>query len=158
MPPSYLGNCLCSEVRFQLNAEPLTYYACHCTDCQRRTGGSMRLAMWVGRSHLQVLTGEPVLLEFKGSKGRPRRARACAACDTRLWAEPADRPSLAILLPGTLQEASGFEPVAHVWVRSALPWVKIPEGVSKYETQPDDPNELIRLWQAKHGVSGAPAT
>jgi hypothetical protein len=146
MAPPYPGNCLCGEVRYQLCAEPLTYYACHCTDCQRRTGGAMRLAMWVARSSLEVVSGSPALLEFQGSPGRPRRARACPACDTRLWAEPADKPNLAILLPGSLRDVGQFQPVAHLWVRSALPWVEIPRDVARYETQPQDSQELIRLW------------
>jgi hypothetical protein len=155
MLPPYLGNCLCGQVTFQLTAEPLTYYACHCTDCQRRTGGAMRLAMWVSRSSLQVLSGEPALLEFEIRPGRQRRAKACAKCDTRLWAEPADRPSLAVLLPGVLQNVSHFEPVAHLWVKSALPWVGIPSGVAKFDTQPNDPKELIRLWRAATSSRGA---
>jgi len=158
VPPPYLGNCLCGQVQFQLHAEPITYYACHCTDCQRRTGGSMRLVMWMPRQSIQVLIGEPVLLEFQGSPGRPRRSRACSVCDTRLWAEPADRPSLAMLFPGTLQNAIHLKPVAHLWVRSALPWVTIPEGVARYETQPNDPRELIRLWETANGSTGQAAT
>jgi hypothetical protein len=118
----------------------------------------MRLVMWVARASLQVISGEPVLLEFQGSPGRPRRSKACAVCDTRLWAEPAERPSLAILFPGTLQMASHFKPVAHLWARSALSWVTIPDGVAQYETQPDDPKDLIRLWQAKHGAPVQAAT
>jgi hypothetical protein len=118
----------------------------------------MRLAMWVARSSLQVLAGEPSLLQFQGSPGRPRRSKACSVCDTRLWAEPADKPSLAILFPGSLQNPGHFKPVAHLWVRSALSWVTIPEGVAQYQTQPDDPKELIRLWQAKHGAPGLAAT
>jgi hypothetical protein len=156
--PPYPGHCLCGQVQYELRGEPLTYYACHCTDCQRRTGSSMRLAMWVTRSDLHVVAGEPILLEFKGSPGRPRRARACAECDTRLWAEPPDKPTLAVLLPGTLQDASQFQPVAHLWLRSALPWVTIPSGVATYETQPSDRRELVQLWQAAHGSSGQAAT
>jgi hypothetical protein len=57
-----------------------------------------------------------------------------------------------------LQNGALFKPVAHIWVKSALPWVTIPEGVAKYETQPDDPKELIRLWQAQRGVLGPAAT
>ena len=28
MSPPYLGSCLCGQVKFQLTAEPLTFYAC----------------------------------------------------------------------------------------------------------------------------------
>lgn len=107
----------------------------------------MRLAMWVERAHLQVLEGEPRLMEFSIRPGRQRRAQVCVDCDTRLWAEPADRPHMAILMPGTLRDAGRFIPVAHLWVRSALPWVTIPEGVARFDTQPADPGELMRLWR-----------
>jgi hypothetical protein len=147
MPAPYLGSCLCGRVQFQLLAEPLTYYACHCTDCQRRTGGAMLLAMWVERSSLEVLAGEPELQVFELRPGRQRRSKVCPNCDTRLWAEPADRPSLAILRPGTLENHREFEPIAHLYTRSALSWVVIPPGVASYETQPEDPRELVRLWQ-----------
>jgi len=118
----------------------------------------MRLAMWVVRSSIRVVSGEPKLLEYQGSLGHPRRARACSNCDTRLWAEPINKPTLAILLPGTLRHVGQFQPVAHLWVRSALPWVTIPEGVAKYETQPKDPQELIRLWQSAHDSPSRTAT
>lgn len=72
---------------------------------------------------------------------------ACAECDTRLWSQPADRPSLAGLLPGTLHNAGEFEPVAHLWTRSALPWIQFPPGATVYETQPNRPGVLARLWQ-----------
>ncbi|WP_442590794.1 GFA family protein [Ralstonia pickettii] len=36
----YPAACLCGSVKFQLLADPLTFYVCHCTMCQRRTGGA----------------------------------------------------------------------------------------------------------------------
>jgi hypothetical protein len=145
--PPYLGSCLCGKVRFHLKDDPWTFYACHCTDCRRRTGGAMLLAMWVDRAALEVLHGHPELKVSELREGRERRSRVCPNCATRLWAEPADKPNLAILRPGTLENLNEFEPVAHLYTRSALPWVIIPEGVARYETQPNDPRELVRLWQ-----------
>jgi hypothetical protein len=145
--PPWTGSCLCGKVHYKLTAHPLTFYACHCTDCQRRSGSSMRLAMWVDRSALEVTQGSPQLLTFDMGNGRQRRARVCVDCDTRLWAEPADKPTMAALLPGTLHNAREFEPVAHLWTKSALSWMVIPPGVAAYETHPDRPGELARLWQ-----------
>ena len=146
-PPPWEGSCLCGKVHYTLNDHPLAFYACHCTDCQRRTGGAMRLAMWVNRSSLSVSRGQPQLLTFEMGSGRQRRARSCRDCDTRLWAEPEDKPSLAALLPGTLHKANEFEPVAHLWTRSALPWTIFPPDAVKFETQPP-PGELAKLWKA----------
>jgi hypothetical protein len=148
MSPPYLGNCLCGQVKFRLNSEPLTLYACHCTDCQLRSGGALLLSMWVHRESLEVTEGTPVLVSSIANDSRERKNKTCPACQVRLWSEPAHHPKLAILRPGTLQRAREFRPIAHQFARSALPWFVFPEGVACYETSPEDPAELVRLWRA----------
>jgi hypothetical protein len=146
MPAPYLGMCLCGAVKYELIDDPLTYYVCHCTDCQRRTGGAALPAMWVRRSSLRVIDGEPVLRVFDLYNGRQRRSKLCERCDTRLWAEPADKPDIAILRPGTLLNQKAFKPVAHLYVRSKQSWLSIPDDTVQFETQPIERGELIRLW------------
>ena len=46
---------------------------------------------------------------------------------------------------GTLDDTSWLRPHAHLWTRSAQPWFAFPEGVPRYETQPKDFLELLRL-------------
>jgi hypothetical protein len=149
MPAPYLGTCLCGGVKFELVDDPLTYYVCHCTDCQRRTGGAALPVMWVRRSAIKVVDGDPVLRIFDMGDGRQRRSKLCERCDTRLWAEPSDRPDIAILRPGTLLNQNDFQPVAHLYVRSKQSWLSIPEGAVQFETQPIEPGELTRLWQQR---------
>jgi hypothetical protein len=146
MSPPYLGHCLCGRIRFQLTAEPLTFYACHCTDCQRRSGGALLLSMWVHRESLEVLEGTPLLVSSIANDSRERKNQVCPACQTRLWSEPVNRPKLAILRPGALQQAGAFTPIAHQFVRSALPWFVFPSDVARYEASAE-PTELVRLWR-----------
>lgn len=147
MTAPYLGHCLCGDIRFELGSEPLTLYACHCTDCQRRSAGALRLSMWVERSALRLLGGNPVVRTSVLGSGRQRVSKACARCDTDLWTEPPERPNLAILRPGTLVDHKAFVPVAHLFVRNALPWLTLPADAVRYDTKPEDPRELIRLWR-----------
>lgn len=149
MPAPYSGRCMCGEVEYRLKDEPVTYYACHCTDCQKRAGSGFGLSMWVKRASLEVTKGEVALQVLAGPDGSPRHQRICARCGVRLWSEPAKRPELAVLRPGTLDNAKQFTPVAHIWTRSALPWVAIPEGAARYEKQPGDFAELARLWRER---------
>jgi hypothetical protein len=106
--------------------------------------------MWVHRSDIHVIVGEPVLRVFDLGNGKQRRSMLCERCDTRLWAEPAEKPGIAALRPGVLLRQSEFEPVAHLYVRSKQPWFSIPEDVAQFDTQPDQPGELLRLWQQRH--------
>ena len=147
MSRPYSGQCLCGAVRYMVNDEPLAVYACHCTDCQKRSGSAFGLSMWVRRNAIKVTRGEAVLHASSHSDGRPRAGRVCAQCGTRLWSEPDDRPELAVVRPGTLDDTSSLRPVAHLWTRSAQPWVVVPEDAVRYDTQPDDLLQLASLWR-----------
>ena len=107
----------------------------------------MNLIMWVDRPDLQVLEGEPRLRLIDLGEGRKQGVSICQGCSTVLWMEPPGNPTNAILSPGTLQALDQFAPVAHVWTRSALPWVEIPSNAANYATFPEDSDELRRLWQ-----------
>src|SRR5262245_4900976 len=87
VPAPYTGRCLCGEIEYRLNSEPVTYYACHCTNCQKRSGTAFALSLWVKRGDLQVTKGEPVLRVTTAVDGKPRHMRECAKCGTRLWSE-----------------------------------------------------------------------
>jgi hypothetical protein len=121
MAPPYTGRCFCEAVQYRITEEPLTFYACHCTDCQKRSGSAFGLSS-----------------------------------NTRLWSEPENRPQLAVVRPGTLDNTSWLRPVAHVWTKSAQPWFEFPEGVVRYATQPDDLMELVQLWRDRTARSPAP--
>lgn len=121
---------------------PLIVYACHCTDCQKRSGSAFGLSMWVRLSSIVVTKGEAALHVSLTRDGQPRHGRICAKCGTRLWSEPQSRPGLAVVRPGTLDDTSWLRPAAHFWTRSAQPWFVFPEGVPRYETQPKDIPEL----------------
>ena len=154
---AYPGQCLCGAVRFELRGEPHTLYACHCTECQRRSGGALRLSMWVDRAAIVVTAGSTESRTFTHPSGRVKTRRVCAACETDLWSEPPDRETLAVLRPGTLLEYKRFKPVAHMYVRSAVPWFVFPSGARTYETAPADPLELVQLWQDARRADCQPA-
>lgn len=138
------GRCLCGATAYRLTAEPLMIYACHCTDCQKRSGSAFGLSMWVPRGALEVTKGDAELHTSTTEDGRLRQVRTCAACGVRLWSEPQKLPDIAIVRAGTLDDTSWVHPVAHLWTRSAQPWFVFPPGVPRYETQPADFFELSR--------------
>jgi Glutathione-dependent formaldehyde-activating enzyme len=63
------GGCACGAVRYEIAAPPLAIYACHCTDCQRRTGTAFALNMPVRTSSLRIVTGTPKGLRSASSNG-----------------------------------------------------------------------------------------
>jgi hypothetical protein len=150
------GGCVCGAVRYQLTADPVTLYACHCTDCQTATGSSFALSMIVNRDAVALVRGEPELHEFRLDAGRERRGFRCSACDTTLWGAPSRFPNLLNLQPGTLDDTSWLRPAGHIWTRSAQSWFALPEDVLRYEEQPDDMLPLVRAWKSRAGRRSDP--
>jgi hypothetical protein len=139
MPAPYSGQCLCGAVRYRLGAEPLIIYACHCKDCQKRSGSAFGMSMWVPRSALAISAGAPVRQDLPRRRdGGTFTALSCAACTTRLWGEAEKHPKLAVMRPGTLDDTSWVRPSVHLWTRSAQPWFVFPADVQRYDTQPEN--------------------
>jgi len=141
------GGCLCGALRYLLNAEPATIYACHCTDCQCRTGSAFALAVLVHRSEVELTAGELSLCAASLDDGRVKRAAQCGMCGTRLWAELEKRPGMVALQAGTLDDKSWVRPAAQVWTRSAQSWLALAPDIPSYATTPEDPSELAALWR-----------
>ena len=75
-------------------------YACHCTDCQKRSGAAFGLSVWVPRASISLASGKVALQVSRNDAGREHRVRVCATCMTRLWSEPMKRPEVGILRGG----------------------------------------------------------
>lgn len=149
MPAPYDGGCLCGAVRYRLADEPLTLYACHCTNCQRQTGSAFGLSMIVARESVSLLRGEPRSFRVTLEDGLTRQGRFCGECATRLWGEPPKYPQVFVLRPGTLDDTTWLRPVAHIWTRSAQPWLTIPPDALHFDAQPgdDDRTAMLRAWR-----------
>lgn len=144
------GTCLCGVVGYTLSEDPLTLYACHCTDCQRQTGSSFALSMIVRRETLVVVHGRPESYSVEMSDGRRKQAHFCRRCSTRLWG-PSSVTGLAVLEPGTLDDTSWLVPIGHIWTQSAQPWVGIPDSDLSFSQEPDEAGvlALVRAWKAR---------
>ena len=148
------GGCLCGRVRYELREDPIAFYACHCTDCQRQGGSAFGLSMVVRREAIEHLGGELKPVAVPMPDGREKRSVRCAHCGTRLWGEPARFPQVRVLCPGTLDDPRAYEPFGSMWTASAHPWVSLPPG-PRFERQPDDPLAMVRAWQERPGRGAA---
>jgi hypothetical protein len=76
--------------------------------------------------------------------GRPHGIDRCSACGTALWSEYGGIAALRFVRVGTLDEPSSVSPDVHIYTRSKLPWVQLPQGVPSFEAYYDSK----QLWPA----------
>lgn len=148
MTTEILGGCLCGTVRYRFEGEPLAFYACHCTDCQRQTGSAFGLSLVVRRDDLELVDGEPARFEVPMEDGRTKCGRFCGKCAARVWGEPVRHPELFVLRPGSFDEPGSYRPWGDIWTSSAQPWVGFTAG-PRYRAQPEDPMAMVDAWQKR---------
>ena len=146
------GGCLCGAIRYEVTAAPLGAYACHCTDCQKQSASAFALAVPVSRSSFRITAGTPVAWTRTQSSGATVLSWSCGTCACRLYGERDGRPSILNIRAGSLDDTSWIVDVAHLWTRSAQPWMHIDPDALAHETQPDD----FRAFMATRRVA-APA-
>ena len=149
------GGCLCGDVRYTVTEDPVTLYACHCTDCQRETGAAFTLSAVVRSEALVLTSGAPREFSCELSDGRTKSASYCPRCITKLWGR-STTTGLANLDVGTLDDTSWVAPAGHIWTRSAQSWLTLPEGSLAFEAAPGEAGvlALVRAWKAELGSTG----
>ena len=141
------GGCQCGLLRYEVDAEPMSLYACHCTECQRQSGSAFGMSMLIPREALRFVKGTPRRYERTADSGRVIEGDFCEACGVRPVHYPRANPKAAILKPGTLDDTSWLHPIGHIWTRSAQRWVPIPTDSVIYEGHPGDLAPLIEAWR-----------
>ena len=127
------GGCACGAVRYRLELAPMFVHCCHCRDCQRQTGSAFVINALIETDRIVLLAGAPEPVGVPTDSGRPHDIYRCPACRTALWSDYGGRPALRFVRVGTLDDPAALAPDVHIYTRSKLPWVQLPEGVPAFE-------------------------
>ncbi len=131
------GGCVCGAVRYARTPTiKFKIYACHCSDCQKRTGTSFSLQQLALEADFTV-QGEMIEGGFTQPSGARARLFACPKCHSRIYGANDTRPGLVIIRAGTFDHNKLNVPEVHVWAQSKQPWISLPPDVTIMETQPD---------------------
>jgi hypothetical protein len=136
------GGCACGEIRYRLTSEPLFVHCCHCLNCQRQTGSAFVINVLIEADRVELLAGEPQRVDVPRDRGKQRVWR-CPTCQIAVFSQYT-RATLRFVRAGTLDDPSSVEPDVHIYTRSKLPWVALPESTPAYRTYYD----TDALWPA----------
>ena len=124
------GGCRCGKVRFRASSQPLLTIACHCSGCQRMTGGAYSLAVMVADDGFEVTLGEPVAGGMRGEIAHMH----CPDCLSWVYTRPPGIPFVNIRTP-MLDAPNGFAPFIDMWLAEKLPWV-VPTAEHHFDSFP----------------------
>lgn len=149
-PCSLTGGCRCGQLRYTVTQVPLFVMACHCTDCQQQSASAFSLGMPVEKTGFS-LSGDTHVIPKTADSGKESRAYRCPTCAVWTHTTTDGAPDQVVVRPSTLDDATWVEPVAQIFLRSALPWAKL-DVAHEYATEFDDPSEIVASFR----TSGIP--
>ncbi len=137
------GGCACGSVRYRLTSEPLFTHCCHCLNCQRQTGSAFVINLLIEAERMELVAGDLQPVDVPRDDGSTQRIFRCPTCQVAIFSEYG-RPELRFVRAGTLDDPSLVEPDVHIFTKSKLDWVGLPESVPAFEVYYD----RKALWPA----------
>jgi hypothetical protein len=138
------GGCSCGAVRYRLTSEPLFTNCCHCLSCQRQTGSAFVINLLIEADRVELLAGDPQPIDVPRDDGSTQRIFRCPSCQVAVFSRYT-REEVRFVRGGTLDEPASIQPDVHIFTRSKLPWVTIPESVPAFDVYYD----AKALWPAE---------
>lgn len=129
------GGCLCGQIRYSADTEPVFVSVCHCTDCQHFTGSAFATVVGVRARALEV-TGTLKTFTKAGDSGKPIHRRFCPECGCAIMDEAELLPAVVMLNAGTLDDRSWVKPQSELYCDSAQPWVRLEGEFRRFAKAP----------------------
>jgi len=124
--PNHSGGCLCGEVRYEAQGEPINVRVCHCRLCQRAIGAAFNARALYALD--KVTFSGPV--ETARSSAELKRG-FCPRCGTTIFSMR-EAQGVAGLTCGSLDEPDRFSPTEHIWVSSKQAWLQLDDGLPQF--------------------------
>ncbi|SRR6266404_6950712 len=126
--PNMYGGCLCGDVRYSASGEPVVTSIGHCRDCQKRTGSAFQGSPFRYRAGFNFTN--------TGDSGRKLDRKFCPRCGSAVCVEAEGFPGMALIIGGTLDDASGLKPTMALFCDSAQPWLAITHDMKSFPRMP----------------------
>jgi hypothetical protein len=122
------GGCSCGAVRYRLTSEPLFVHCCHCLNCQRQTGSAFVINLLIEADRVEVPSEQPEAVDVPRDDGSMQRIYRCPHCRIAVFSEYT-YPAIWFVRGGTLDEPRGIAPDVHIFAKSKVEWVILPDSV-----------------------------
>jgi hypothetical protein len=122
------GGCFCRAVRYRVEGIPRRVTHCHCLHCRRTSGAAFLTWVEFDAGGFSFIAGTPVTYESRPLVTR----RCCGRCGTQLTYLHAEEPGIIDVTACSLDDPESLTPEDHVWSDRMLPWIRLADGLPRY--------------------------
>lgn len=130
------GQCLCGEITYSFEGDPIATAVCHCEHCQKQGGSAFSVNVVLNVDQLTI-NGPIKTYEDKGDDGGDTTyvyRRFCGNCGSPIQSEVIEPPGMCVVKAGTLDDKSDITPIAQAWCVTKQPWVDL-QGLHAMERE-----------------------
>ncbi|KAF2659902.1 hypothetical protein K491DRAFT_775153 [Lophiostoma macrostomum CBS 122681] len=129
------GGCMCGNVRYSVEGDPVKTALCHCTDCRKITGSTYSTNAIYPEGGFKVTEGTTKQHSKTADGGNTITSHFCGDCGSTMWREGATFPGLKVIKVGTLDDIDALakaKPSTELYAPERVEWVSaIPHAEQK---------------------------
>lgn len=129
-----VARCACGDLQATLAGDPDFVVACHCLECQRRTGSVFGVGAYYSRERI-TSAGTYRTYSRPGSTGSALHFHFCERCGSTVFWELEVRPQHIGVAVGALGDPAFSAPVRSVWEETRHSWVEFGCEIGRYPRQ-----------------------
>lgn len=138
----YTGECLCGQVRFRCEGEPMITGHCHCVDCRKSsgTGHCTHIALMAPDMSVE---GTVKFYARPSDSGNIVRRGFCADCGSPLWSTNDSSAGAIFLRASSLDDPDMAVPQLTVYASRATKWDAPAAGLPAFAVMPPGGAEAV---------------
>jgi len=125
------AQCQCGQLSAEVTAPAGVVSACHCHDCQRRSGSPFGVIAYFPAEAVSVM-GVAKSFTRPTDSGATFTTGFCPDCGTTIWARAGKHPALLGIPVGTFADPAFPPPMRSVFEDSRHAWVQMPADIPRF--------------------------
>jgi len=134
-PGGVRGSCLCGDVAYVIEGDPITARHCHCTRCRRGRGAAHASNLVVSADVFRFTRGEQGIRSYRVPEAKYFTQCFCGRCGATVPTLDLDR-RIAIVPMGSLDDEAPIGPQEHIWTSAIPSWSGIHDDLPRREGPP----------------------
>jgi hypothetical protein len=125
------AQCQCGQLSAAISGTTEQIVACHCTDCQRRSGSPFGVVAYFPEAIVEI-TGTSSEYTRTTDVGNRFTTGFCPQCGTSVWCKGDAKTGVTGITVGSIANPDFPAPVRSVWEQSMHSWVVLPENIAHF--------------------------
>ena len=125
-----IGKCLCGNIEVTCTELPKNVIACHCSDCQKASGGGPSLNIVIPDEKIKIKKGSTTVLKLTADSRNPVERHFCSICGAAVYTKLVTR---TVWKAGLFNHIEDLELTASVWSSSASNLINVNNKVKTFE-------------------------